>query len=720
MSSFSITVNTFAVNGLWITSAVTLSIIVTLYRFKGLFVFIVPTFLLYLWNITEITDGGMWVINRITYTYSRWLSMPELFPQAKNLVSEPTAFIAAAGVLITILLAVSICLRRSAFTTILITAPIIFLTFVVSDAQADVIYLLGLVAVYLTLIAGAAIAPDNYIKRGLVTLPATAISVVFMLIVYLLAPYNDYSRSDYIINLGNNFRLFATQIGQAGLFSQRTGINIEVDWTGSGNGGLWQFNTNTVNIANAADRKITNKSLLQINSNYPGTFYIRGYSMGDFNGKSWVRESDRQMLLNINDAARGLPAAAAEFYAGLNPGSAPPMVEMMIRRTGDVTADITYQPYYSDPSFENIDVLFLAESFYYITGVHDLFDKLNDLSYFPGVHFGNFIDNERIHEIYTNIDDNTAEGLRRLAREAGINSNTDRYIIADSVASYIMSSAVYTLSPGTTPSDADFALHFLEESKKGYCIHFTTAAVLMLRALDVPARFTTGYVVSVPAGNAGTTTTLTDSNAHAWVEVFYEDIGWVYLEVTPPSSGNTYVPRQRPHTPDTVITSTPPPSETPEPLPPVTTPPPATPPPGAVDIRPPDTGTNNDRQNILSLPPFMYNIAVFLFSIFLLITILLTRRMIHVNARTKRFTQKDANKAVICIWSYITRLGAGEITMPNDIEELALKARFSQHRISENEREEMKKFAERLAFEIYDGKEDTFRRFWIKYIKALY
>lgn len=93
----------------------------------------------------------------------------------------------------------------------------------------------------------------------------------------------------------------------------------------------------------------------------------------------------------------------------------------------------------------------------------------------------------------------------------------------------------YTLSPGRLPEGRDFVDYFLFESKKGYCTYFASAAVMIIRSAGIPARYVEGYVVPerqfVKKGNSYVAT-VTDENAHAWIEVFVKGIGWVDVEVT--------------------------------------------------------------------------------------------------------------------------------------------------------------------------------------------
>lgn len=54
--------------------------------------------------------------------------------------------------------------------------------------------------------------------------------------------------------------------------------------------------------------------------------------------------------------------------------------------------------------------------------------------------------------------------------------------------------AVYDTSPGATPAGEDFVEYFLLENRKGFCVHFATAATLMYRYCGYTARYTEGYV----------------------------------------------------------------------------------------------------------------------------------------------------------------------------------------------------------------------------------
>ncbi len=94
-----------------------------------------------------------------------------------------------------------------------------------------------------------------------------------------------------------------------------------------------------------------------------------------------------------------------------------------------------------------------------------------------------------------------------------------------------------------TPSDAlvdpnlDGVENFLFNTKEGYCVQYASAVTLLLREMGIPARYADGYVASGLDKASGSNFTYSgyvrDNNAHAWVEVWFDGIGWVQYETTP-------------------------------------------------------------------------------------------------------------------------------------------------------------------------------------------
>ena len=84
------------------------------------------------------------------------------------------------------------------------------------------------------------------------------------------------------------------------------------------------------------------------------------------------------------------------------------------------------------------------------------------------------------------------------------------------------------------PENSDPVEGFLFETREGYCTHFASATVLLARAMGFPARLAFGW----SGGRYFEGPNLfvfRAKEAHAWSEIFLEDLGWVIFETTPPS-----------------------------------------------------------------------------------------------------------------------------------------------------------------------------------------
>jgi transglutaminase-like putative cysteine protease len=87
----------------------------------------------------------------------------------------------------------------------------------------------------------------------------------------------------------------------------------------------------------------------------------------------------------------------------------------------------------------------------------------------------------------------------------------------------------YTLEPGSY--DGDPIDEFWFDRKLGFCEHFAAAYVVVMRALDVPARIVTGYQGTDPDLQDGYWI-VRQSNAHAWAEYWQAGLGWVRVDPT--------------------------------------------------------------------------------------------------------------------------------------------------------------------------------------------
>lgn len=80
--------------------------------------------------------------------------------------------------------------------------------------------------------------------------------------------------------------------------------------------------------------------------------------------------------------------------------------------------------------------------------------------------------------------------------------------------------------------DAGYIMDFLTESRTGYCEQFAGAMALLLRSVGIPSRVAVGFL---PGTENDGRFTVTNQEAHAWTEGYFEEVGWLSFEPTPRS-----------------------------------------------------------------------------------------------------------------------------------------------------------------------------------------
>lgn len=246
-------------------------------------------------------------------------------------------------------------------------------------------------------------------------------------------------------------------------------------------------------------------------------------------------------------------------------------------------------------------------------------------------------------------------------------------------ASYLASVADYDINTPAMERGEDFVTRFLEEGR-GYCVHFATAGAMLLRRQNIPARYVSGYVVDLDRQGRGT---VRDSDAHAWVEIYLEGYGWYPVEMTPGYSGGGG---------DVTLSEAPdtPAPETSAPEEPVQPDSPAEEEPDQPEEKPeealPLPGGELPEGEAPEEASFVFPWRAVLRAILILGALgggyalsLLPRRLERENP--------DTNRSAICAYRRCRRvvgLGGAEDEI---LEELGRKARFSQHTLTEEERE---------------------------------
>jgi transglutaminase-like putative cysteine protease len=118
---------------------------------------------------------------------------------------------------------------------------------------------------------------------------------------------------------------------------------------------------------------------------------------------------------------------------------------------------------------------------------------------------------------------------RQLAAEWRAGSNDDADIVRTALAYFNKQGYIYTLEP--PPIGPDGIDDFLFTTKQGFCEHYASAFVFLMRAANIPARVVTGYLGG-EFNDVGNYYIVRQSDAHAWAEVWLAGQGWVRVDPT--------------------------------------------------------------------------------------------------------------------------------------------------------------------------------------------
>lgn len=259
---------------------------------------------------------------------------------------------------------------------------------------------------------------------------------------------------------------------------------------------------------------------------------------------------------------------------------------------------------------------------------------------------------------------------------------------AKTIADFVRSSARYDLdTPKMDREYNDFAQWFLEDSDTGYCVHFATATVVLLRAAGVEARYVEGYMFT---GKNGESVTVTADQAHAWAE-YYEPIldAWIPIEATPGDlTGEETTPTEEADT-QQVIPTLPQHEETTEPT--ESSPLPE-------GTRPGEGGNSTSRE-----PERTLKIPLWLLLLLMPVPLAEAQRLLRQKLRRGQPLREGRARA-LALWGQLEDLHSLLGTQPPEsCRETAERAKYSPHRITGEELAELEG-ALSLARERISGK----------------
>jgi transglutaminase-like putative cysteine protease len=153
-----------------------------------------------------------------------------------------------------------------------------------------------------------------------------------------------------------------------------------------------------------------------------------------------------------------------------------------------------------------------------------------------------------VTERYLQLPDTITPRTRDLARQItdGLDNPYDK---VQAITDYLRDTIEYIPSIDTPPLEQDRVDWFLFDYRKGYCTYYASAEIVMLRSIGIPARLAAGYAqgerqvgedAAGPVQQPGSRDETAGSDvfvvrqrdAHAWVEVYFPQYGWIEFEPT--------------------------------------------------------------------------------------------------------------------------------------------------------------------------------------------
>lgn len=263
--------------------------------------------------------------------------------------------------------------------------------------------------------------------------------------------------------------------------------------------------------------------------------YLKAFTGVDYIGTSWTEAEmeapeDGNMEMSLYSRQHQFEETHGEVYQGAG---------IMEVEKADVEDTFEYRPYYTD--YCNI-----KEE-----------DGTFSYRYYPDNGKTTLLFEGKPYIRYLDVPASCETAVRQICEEAGFAGTEEE--IAQQIVTYFEENYNYTLRPGFYYGNPDYISHFLLESKKGYCAHFASAATMLFRQMGVPARYVEGYAFSYAAvaengelvegadyddyytgfSEIGETALIEieipEAYAHAWVEIYDSERGWIVVDPTPAS-----------------------------------------------------------------------------------------------------------------------------------------------------------------------------------------
>lgn len=615
----------------------------------------------YLWREGSLIDSVEALLNRLTRQYNRaygWGIIRWGFRTADDMEPSMLLVFCIIGAVIAMLVAWAVCRGKPALPGVLLSFLPVAACFVVTDTVPDVkwlyLWMLGVVVLILT---GKVRRQEEKQGNRLCAFAAPCAALALLLL-FAAVPQKGYDGQK------NAEKMVSALLGS-------DPVQMLMSYT-QGNSVL-SVDSGAVDLRNVGYRMESQAKIMEVTAPFDGTLYLRGRAMDTYNGISWS-DGGNVAIRTLDWPEEGLESVGE--------------VSVSTR----YAHRMLYLPYYVDTD-QLGDVSIGIENEKKLTSYS--FPCKVDTGAYPVSRADSAFTQEQI-DLFAQciqVNESTARWAVSLAGKltAGTSSVRQR---ATNIASYVRNSASYdTATPRMPSRDRDFAKWFLEESNTGYCVHFATATAVLLQAAGIPARYVTGYMVPVQAGQ---TAEVRADQAHAWVEYYQPGFGWTVLESTP---GDL---REQPQQTETVTAAT-----VPE----------------ATEQTAPDSTTATAHTPVTSektvdLGGLLAALRV-LAAITGLVVLLEGQHGLRRYIQRKGRSRGSTNEQAVRCWHHMVRLARLLGEQPDKgLFEMAQKAKFSQYTLTQQELSQFDDWETAAVGRL--KKRSVFHRFWYRIVLAVY
>jgi len=592
---------------------------------------------IWLWYRSDILNQTQSLLLALTRRYAMAYNTPVLCTWAENGAAGPVELpILVLGVLVAFTVSLVVA-RRISMVYVLIPLSLMPVScIVVTDTVPHAGAIFGLFAGVLLLVLtdwSRQHRKDPHLTRMLALPVILAVSTLF-----LLNPEESYVNR--FPDFQDQLLSFADQINSMGesVIEQLPGE--------SGDG-----SAETLNLQTLGPRIQRDYPVMEVTSPVTGTLYLRGQDYDGYTGTGWTASRHRSEAFSAPGVELGQLTITTRSLRSIRYVPYYPKEEITLA-SGRLTND--GEKTYAYTLLEPVDPFQISQQI----------DDLLGGGYSPWSDPATWY-----------LTDSTLEWAKPLAQSV-TEGCADTEEAARAVGDYVRSSAEYNLDTRRMDGEyRDFAHWFLEESDSGYCVHFASAATVLLRSLNIPARYVEGYMV--PA-RAGQTVTVSARQAHAWAE-YYCNGRWQVLEATPADPEAEILPETvpPPESEDNIPTI---PNREEETHPEETQP-------------KPDMAGDAPSDEANARPFVLPDWIGWICGLILAVCAVWLQSELRLRCKQRRWTRGKANEKALnryaALLAFSRRVG---LPMPEELEGLAQKSRYSQHTLTREELENFDRF----------------------------